>query len=143
MVWTDRRDGLAPERCENGKAVDTGRLALVGPHAGRRVALEVLHRDVVLPGGERHVGSGDVVLQIVKGLAIARRRRSVPERFEIEDTFCGVTVDLRHGRYVAVESGPGCRLGSAERSRPQAIDETEGPLRPRLHSSGAREHRRG
>ena len=57
---------------KDGKAVDIRRLALVGSHAGGRVALEVLHRDIVFPGGERHVGGGDVVLQVVEGLAVPR-----------------------------------------------------------------------
>ena len=61
---------------EDGERVDVAALALVGTHAGRRVALEMLDREVALAHGERDVGRGDVVLQIDEALgATARRRR--------------------------------------------------------------------
>ena len=53
---------------EDGKAVDVGRLALVRCHAERGVALHMLDRLVAFPRRQLHVGSGDVVLVIDKGL---------------------------------------------------------------------------
>ena len=52
------------ERREHGETVDVRGLALVGSHAERRVALQMLDRDVVLAHRERDVLGGDVVLQI-------------------------------------------------------------------------------
>ena len=47
---------------------DVAGLALVGAHAERRVALQVLDRAVALARGERDVADGDVVLQVDEAL---------------------------------------------------------------------------
>ena len=64
-----RGDGLAGERGHHGEAVDVRQLALVGRHAERGVALEVLDRAKALAVRQRDVGGGNVVLEIDKSLA--------------------------------------------------------------------------
>src|SRR3546814_2328991 len=54
-----------------GQADDVGGLALVGRHAERRVALQVLDRAEAFAVGKADVGGGDVVLQVDEGLAFA------------------------------------------------------------------------
>ncbi len=54
---------------ENGEAGDVRRLALVGGHAERGVALHVLDGRVALSVSERDVAGGDVVLEVDEGLA--------------------------------------------------------------------------
>ena len=71
---------LAAQAGHDGEAVDVGRLALVGRHAERGVALEVLDRAEALALGERDVGGGDVVLEVDEGLALGLRRLELPER---------------------------------------------------------------
>ena len=71
--WRERRaiggrsrlvDRAAGQRRHRGDGVDIGGLALIGRHAERRVALEMLDRDVALARGERDVLQRDVVLEI-------------------------------------------------------------------------------
>ena len=57
-------DRAAGQRRHRGDAVDIGGLALIGRHAERRVALEVLDRDVALARGERDVLQRHVVLEV-------------------------------------------------------------------------------
>ncbi len=72
-----------------GEAVDVGGLALVGRHAERGVALEVLDRAEALALGELDIGDGDVVLEIDEGLALGVL--DAPER--------------RHGRAFGIGGG--------------------------------------
>ena len=60
------------------EAGDVGGLALVGRHAERGVALQVLDRAEALALGERDVVGGDVVLEVDEGLAA--RAAHAPER---------------------------------------------------------------
>ena len=71
-------DGPGGELGHQRQAVDVGGLALVGGHAERGVALEVLDRAEALVPGERHVVVGDVVLQVDEGLAA--RAAHAPQR---------------------------------------------------------------
>ena len=66
-------DGAAGQRRHRGEAVDIGGLALIGRHAERGVALEVLDRDVALARGERDVLQRHVVLEIDPAPALRRR----------------------------------------------------------------------
>ena len=56
---------------------DVRRLALVGRHAERRVALQMLDRVEAFALRQLDIGGGDVVLQVDKGLALAG---DVPQR---------------------------------------------------------------
>ena len=56
------------------QAGDIAGLALVGAHAERRVALDVLDRGEALARRQRDIGGGHVVVQIDKGCARPRRR---------------------------------------------------------------------
>ena len=67
---------------EERKPDDVGSLALVGAHAERRVALEMLDRLVALARRERDVGDGDVVLQVDEALGAAGRCGDGPQRRE-------------------------------------------------------------
>ena len=64
------RDRNAALRRHDGKAGNVRRLALVGRHAERGVALEVLHRDEAFAVGKPHVVGRDVVLEVDEGLAV-------------------------------------------------------------------------
>ena len=48
--------------------VHVRRLALIGRHAGRRIALDMFDRAHALAGRQHHVAGGDVVLEIDEGL---------------------------------------------------------------------------
>ena len=71
--WNKRRaiggrsrfiNGAAGQRRHRGNGVDIGGLALIGRHAERGVALQVLDGDVALTRGERDVLQRHVVLEI-------------------------------------------------------------------------------
>ena len=74
----DLRDGAAGQLGQDREAGDVRDLALVGRHAERGVALEVLDRAEALALGERDVVGGHVVLEIDEGLAALAF--DVPER---------------------------------------------------------------
>ena len=95
------RDGLGGELGHQREAGDVGGLALVGGHAERGVALEVLDRAEALVAGERHVVVGDVVLQIDERLAA--RTAHAPQR--------------RGGRALRVDVGDVDGLAAGDRSR--------------------------
>src|SRR5262245_46135759 len=67
----DRADIAPGGGGEDGGAVGVAGLALVGRHAERRVALEMLGDAEALARGELHVGDRHVVLEIDEGLALA------------------------------------------------------------------------
>ena len=94
-------DGAAGERRHRGEAVDVGRLALIGRHAKRRVALQVLDRDVALARGKRDVLQRHVVLEI--------------------DPSPAVCVGLGPGRFDAIEAGRRVRGGSFAPARTVAL----------------------
>ena len=79
-------NGFAGHRRHDGKAGDVGGLALVGRHAERRVALEMLDRFKALALRQLDVGGGDVVLQVDEGLALAG---DMPERRQRERLVVG------------------------------------------------------
>ena len=69
----------AARSSHQAQAVEVGGFALVGAHAQRGVALEVLDRLVALAVREFHIGHGHVVLEINKGLVaglVAQQRAS-------------------------------------------------------------------
>ena len=68
----DLRDALAGRRGDDAERVDVAGLALVGAHAGRGVALDVLDRAIALAQRKADVGGGDVVLQVDERLALCR-----------------------------------------------------------------------
>ena len=57
-------DGAAGQRRHRGDGVDIGGLALIGRHAERGVALEMLDGDIALARGERDVFQRHIVLEI-------------------------------------------------------------------------------
>ena len=69
-------DGEAELLREQRETDDVGRLALVGAHAERRVALEVLDRSIAFARGQRDVVDGHVVLPVDESLGALRRRRA-------------------------------------------------------------------
>ena len=71
-------DGLAGKPGHDREADDIGRLALVGRHAERRIALEVLDGAEVFLMRQPHVLHGDIVLEVDPGAALADP--DVPER---------------------------------------------------------------
>ncbi len=73
-----RRDGAAGQRRHHGEAADVGGLALVGRHAERGVALEVLDRAEAFALGERDVVGRHVVLQVDECLLL--RAGDMPQR---------------------------------------------------------------
>ena len=64
MVVPRLVDRAAGQRRHRREAVDIGGLALIGRHAERGVALQVLDRDVALAGRERDVLQRHVVLEV-------------------------------------------------------------------------------
>ncbi len=74
----DRADIAPGDVGEHGRTAEIGGLALVGRHAERGVALEMLGDAEALARGELHVGDGHVVLEIDEGLAAAACH--LPER---------------------------------------------------------------
>ncbi len=76
------RDAAAGKAGHDREAVDIGGLALVGCHAERGVALQMLDRDVILSRGERDVRGRNVVLEIDEGLLQSAVHR--PARFDGE-----------------------------------------------------------
>ncbi len=75
-------NALAGDLRDDAERVDVAGLALVGAHAGRGVALDVLDRAVALPERQREVGGGDVVLQIDERFSPRRRQacRNLPDQ---------------------------------------------------------------
>ena len=65
-----RGDRAAGQRRHDGEAVDVGGSALVGRHAERGVALEMLDRAEALALGQRDIVGGDVVLEIDERLLL-------------------------------------------------------------------------
>ena len=71
-------DRLARRSGEQRVAVQLAGLALIGRHAERGIALEMLDRDEALACGERDVGVGHVVLEVNERLGAPRA--DMPER---------------------------------------------------------------
>ena len=119
----DRREGRAERRRpdladrppgrlgEDREAVEVGGLALVGRHAERGVALDVLRRAEAFARRELDVRRGDVVLEVDEGLAAAAG--DLPER-------------ARPERLVGDLSVPCLRLEAARRRRLRPGDRTLG-----------------
>ncbi len=76
----DHLRGLPAALAHEHERIDVAGLALVGPHAGGGVTLQMLDRAVVLAPGELDVGTRDIVLQVDELLAgktgHARNRRA-------------------------------------------------------------------
>ena len=66
--------GFAERLGGDGERVHVGGLALIGRHAGRGVALDVLDRAQALAHRELDVLGADVVLEIDEGLGVPARR---------------------------------------------------------------------
>ena len=66
--------GFPEDFRKRANPVDGARSALVGAHAQRRVALDVLDHLVALAGGDRYVGRRRVGLEIDEALARPRHR---------------------------------------------------------------------
>ena len=77
MATSGLGDRLAARLRHDGEARDVRQLALVGRHAERRVALEMLDRDEAFLAGQHDVLRSDVVLEIDEGLAF--RPLDMPE----------------------------------------------------------------
>src|SRR3546814_18395705 len=73
----DLGDGEPALARHQGQADDVGDLALVGRHAERRVALQVLDRAKAFAVGKADVGGGDVVLQVDRKSVVSGKRVSV------------------------------------------------------------------
>ncbi len=67
---TDLRDLLAQHFRRNGKAMHVGKLALVGRHAVRREALDMLDRMHALAHGKADILGADIVLEVDEGLDV-------------------------------------------------------------------------
>jgi hypothetical protein len=101
------RDRHADRLGDDRERVQIRGLALVGGHAGRGVALDVLDRAEALARRERQIARRDVVLPIDEGLS-ARRRRPCGQRTEI-----GVAAAQRARRKAARGARAwGCRCRS-------------------------------
>ena len=140
----DRVDRLVAQVRHQGEADDVAGLALLGAHAERGVALEMLDRLVALAMGERHVVHGDVVLKVDEGLA-APRGRHRPEVEHVADLVvragrgcrrpavavagggCRLRTRLQPGREAGgkrqvARGGPGRALALARLARPEGLD---------------------
>src|SRR5579885_3296849 len=115
-----RRDRLAALLGQEGEAVDVARLALVGAHAERRVALQMLVRDEALARREADIPGGHVVLEIDEALQPPARRHR-PERTQ------GRRALARPVRRRRRDAGPEARrlrrLGSGAQPARDAVDE--------------------
>ena len=80
VVVPTLRDGPSELLRQQREADDVGDLALVGAHAERRVALEMLDRLIAFARGERDVVDGDVVLPVDEALRALRAARDAPQR---------------------------------------------------------------
>ena len=67
-------------RGHDGQAIQVGGLALVGAHAQRGVAFEVLHRLVALAVREFHIAHSHVMLKVDKGFVGAALADQGPDR---------------------------------------------------------------
>ena len=74
----DRADIAPGDGSEHRRAIDIADLALIGRHAERGIALEMLGDAKALARGKLHVGHRHVVLEIDEGLAPALRRPATP-----------------------------------------------------------------
>ena len=86
---TDLGNALAKRLRRDGISIDVGELALIGPKAQRRVALDVLDRAIVLAHGKMYIGCRHIVLEIDKGFL------AMPFRFAIRNA-----ENASRGRYV-------------------------------------------
>ena len=73
-------DAAAGDRRHRGKAVHVGGLALVGRHAERRVALEMLDRAEILARRKLDILNRHVVLEVDPLAALWRRAAAMPAR---------------------------------------------------------------
>ena len=98
----------AAEAGQDGEAGDVGGLALVGAHAERRVALQVLDRGIAFARRQRDVGRRHVVLQIDEvlgaALGVAGRRHRL----------------VGAGRLLRSDGGPRCLGGASAGPEPGA-----------------------
>jgi hypothetical protein len=93
----------------DGERIEVRRLALVGAHAGRGVALEVLDRDIALAGGEVHIRGGDVVLEVDEMFgATAERTQAGDHRHHPAGAFLDIL-----GGWGCRRLAPGARRGVA------------------------------
>ena len=107
------------------KRVDVGGLALVGAHAERGVALQMLDRLVAFLMRELHVLGGHVVLEIDEGLAAAPRRQ-LPDRLDAH------SADRARSPAAAVRS-PACRgRHAAAARRPASKPPRTAATKPKL-----------
>ncbi len=113
------RDGLGGELGHQRQPAEVRGLALVGGHAERGVALEVLDRAETLVPGERHVLVRDIVLKIDERLAA--RAAHAPKRRQGH----AFRIDLRQLDRLAAEAAVGGRLEPAPGTRLQRIGKAE------------------
>ena len=83
----DLGNRLARQFGHDRKAAHVGRLALIGGHAQRGVAFEVLDRAEAFLMGQFHVLDGHIVLLIQPGAAAAL---DIPERREVDGRIFGL-----------------------------------------------------
>ena len=143
----------------HGVAVDVGGLALVGRHAERGVALEMLDRAEAFAVRERHVLGGDVVLQVDEGFALRdsatcqsgatpsarrrRRRRSAAARPKPADRAASAPACAPVAQAAASENAPPAAPATPSRAaarrarRPRCSSDQRG-LRAEVGRQGRR-----
>ena len=109
---------LPADRSHDGEAGDVRGLALVGRHAERRVALQMLDRFKAFALRQFDVGGGDVVLVVDKGLALAG---DMPERRQRKR----LVVGDRRGAGIAAAPGITRRRSTGGKALAQAGAKSE------------------
>ena len=94
---SDVANGHVETLGQHGESDDVAGLALIGTHAERRVALEVLDRLIAFGSRERHVANGDVILQIDECLGAVVRLHT-PQRLDTEVVAIGARRRRHHQR---------------------------------------------
>jgi GAF domain-containing protein len=113
------RDGAGGELRHQRQAGHVRGLALVGCHAERGVAFEVLDRAEALLPGERHVVVGDVVLQIDERLA--SHTPHAPQRHQSR----ALRIDIGHVDRLAARAAVGRRLQARPGTGGQGVRQSE------------------
>ena len=94
----DRARALRERIGQDADRVDVAELALVGPHARRRVTLHVLHGAEALLRGEPDVRGGHVVLQVDERPRATPGRGDLPARLDGERRIPRAFGNVRRGR---------------------------------------------
>ena len=130
VVWPTSGTALPSCAGDDAERVQVRGLALVGRHAGRRVALDVLDRAEAFARREREVPRRDVVLEIDEGLRTAAGRLRRGDARGVRQPLAAAHLESHRGRRVSARARRGEPRGCAVRERGREAERRRGPHPP-------------